>query len=144
MIRLRYVILFVLFLSTGSSIRSLDWCAYWRALHQDHLRPECNGIYRVRFSRIRAAPTHDTTATELRGDFLNGFHRYRAEVTGVNSLTKRVLGIGKRTLGFYKNIHSDECASTYSFCRTSTICESGAVCLSDSGYCCARNTIKPK
>ncbi|CAB3405400.1 unnamed protein product [Caenorhabditis bovis] len=32
----------------------IDWCLYWRFLNKDQYRPECNGVYRLRFAKHKA------------------------------------------------------------------------------------------
>lgn len=29
----------------------IDWCLYWRYFNKDQFRPECNGVYRLRFAK---------------------------------------------------------------------------------------------
>ncbi|VDP07711.1 unnamed protein product [Heligmosomoides polygyrus] len=47
------LVFLLLTLSVAGSVGNVDWCQYFRLLKRDHMRPECNGIFRLRLARRR-------------------------------------------------------------------------------------------
>ncbi|EYC19359.1 hypothetical protein Y032_0024g1040 [Ancylostoma ceylanicum] len=89
----RFTSLVVLLIVVADSHKNIDWCLYFRILRRDHLRPECNGIYRARVSRQKDHPP--PKLLPLPREFLPSFRRFKIHRTSVADLTRRALGLSK-------------------------------------------------
>ncbi|KAK5968278.1 hypothetical protein GCK32_006129 [Trichostrongylus colubriformis] len=91
------VILLLLFL-VANSLRSIDWCQYFRLLKRDHMRPECNGIYRLQLTAQRDHPSG--SLPPLHQDYLPSFRRFVDQRASITEMTKKALGLRKNFATF--------------------------------------------
>ncbi|CAJ0589800.1 unnamed protein product [Cylicocyclus nassatus] len=114
-------LLMVLYILVPYTRSRMDWCQYFRLLEVDHLRPECNGIYRKRVVKQIVHPS--VGLPPLPRDLLPGFHRFKQHRDSVAELTRRTLGLRN-------------CSGSVSNCRESRLCHKGLMCYASPGYCC--------
>ncbi|CAI2337181.1 unnamed protein product [Caenorhabditis sp. 36 PRJEB53466] len=101
----------------------IDWCLYWRYLNKDQYRPECNGVYRLRFAKHKA---HD--------------HRVRVapQVSSIPWSPARPVPsyVQTNSIVFNSENQFGECRSANTNCQQSNQCSSGQLCIDVTGYCC--------
>ncbi|CAD6199899.1 unnamed protein product [Caenorhabditis auriculariae] len=112
---MRWVVLTSLLVAVaGIATRTVDWCEYWRFLGRDHMRPECNGMLRLRLSRRRAYESIQRPVPII---------PYKSIV---------------EVRPFSQSTIFGSCGAEHSNCRDSGLCVGGHLCVDRSGYCCAR------
>ncbi|PIO74809.1 hypothetical protein TELCIR_03174 [Teladorsagia circumcincta] len=85
------VVTLLLSFVVASTLNNIDWCQYFRILKRDHMRPECNGLYRLQLAKHR-----DHTFAHLpplQHDFIPSFRRFVNQRASITEMTKKALGI---------------------------------------------------
>ncbi|CAL2031883.1 unnamed protein product [Caenorhabditis brenneri] len=111
----------------------IDWCLYWRYLNKDQYRPECNGVYRLRFAKHKAHDHRPQVITSPQSSVpwtparpVPRFSSFSNNFSNTNSIiptTTNENGFGN-------------CRAHHTSCQQSGQCESGQLCIDSTGYCC--------
>uniref|UniRef100_A0A1I7TA99 WAP domain-containing protein n=1 Tax=Caenorhabditis tropicalis TaxID=1561998 RepID=A0A1I7TA99_9PELO len=109
----------------------IDWCLYWRYLNKDQYRPECNGVYRLRFAKHKA---HDHRPQQIASQSVPWTPA--RPVPRFNSFlnTNSIISTTNEN-GF------GECRAHHTSCQQSGQCSSGQLCIDSNGYCCGMKRI---
>ncbi|KAL6742514.1 hypothetical protein Aduo_015658 [Ancylostoma duodenale] len=94
----RLASLIALLIVVADSHKNIDWCLYFRILKRDHMRPECNGIYRSRMGRQKDHPP--AKMPPLPHELLPSFRRFKIHRNSVTDLTRRTLGLSEEIFHF--------------------------------------------
>ncbi|CAP22344.1 Protein CBG00894, partial [Caenorhabditis briggsae] len=105
----------------------IDWCLYWRYLNKDQFRPECNGVYRLRFAKHKA---HDHRPQSVPWTPARPVPRFQSYVA-----TNAIIPAVTNENGF------GECRPHHTNCQQSGQCSSGQLCIDNNGYCCGSTRI---
>ncbi|CAA88730.1 WAP domain-containing protein [Caenorhabditis elegans] len=109
----------------------IDWCLYWRYFNKDQFRPECNGVYRLRFAKHKAHDHRPRVTPQLSSVPWTP----AAPVPRFNSFVNTNSIIISNENGF------GECRPHHTNCQQSGQCSSNQLCIDSNGYCCGNKKI---